>query len=214
MDAAFTLTSMIANGWPVLTVLMIMSILSCTVIVDRIIALRRTATGNRDAFVASVLDILTRQGRARTIEFCKRDPRPISKVIATVIERAATSREALEKTARHAIQSEINDLESYVPILGTIASTAPFVGLLGTVIGIIKAFHHIASDTSGGGGAQVVATGIAEALITTGFGLLVAIPATMAYNYFIRHIQRVSQDMDLAAFSIVESISEGGETKP
>ena len=112
--------------------------------------------------------------------------------------------------ARYSLQSEINDLESYVPILGTIASTAPFVGLFGTVIGIIKAFHSIASDITGG--AQVVAVGIAEALITTAFGLFVAIPATMAYNYFVRHIQRVAQDIDLAAFTVVEKISE--EAKP
>lgn len=213
MDAAFTLTSMIASGWPVLSILMIMSIISCTVILDRIIALRRTATGNRVAFLSSVMDILSRQGRERTIEFCRRDPRPISRVMATIIERSGIDRATLEKVARHSIQSEINDLESYVPILGTIASTAPFVGLLGTVIGIIKAFHSIASDVTGGG-PQVVAIGIAEALITTAFGLLVAIPATMSYNYFIRHIQRVSQDMDLSAFTMIEKLSEGAEQKP
>jgi len=213
MDAAFTLTSMIASGWPVLSILMIMSIISCTVILDRVIALRRTATGNRAAFLSSVMDILSRQGRERTVEFCKRDPRPISRVMAAIIERAGIDRLTLEKVARHSIQSEINDLESYVPILGTIASTAPFVGLLGTVIGIIKAFHSIASDATGGG-PQVVAIGIAEALITTAFGLMVAIPATMSYNYFVRHIQRVSQDMDLSAFTMIEKLSEGAEQKP
>lgn len=204
MDA-FTLSSMIGNGWPVLSVLMIMSILSCTVIVDRIIALRRTMMGNCAAFVTNVVDILGRQGCERAIEFCRRDSRPVSRVIARIIERRGTDRETLEKVARHALQSEINDLEAYVPILGTIASTAPFVGLFGTVIGIIKAFHSIASDVAGG--PQVVAIGIAEALITTAFGLFVAIPATMAYNYFVRYIQKVAQDVDLAAFTVVEKVS-------
>ncbi|MEI6219245.1 MAG: MotA/TolQ/ExbB proton channel family protein [bacterium] len=204
---AFTLSSMIANGWPVLSILLIMSILSCTVIVDRIIALRRTMMGNRAAFVSNVLDILARQGPERAIEFCRRDARPLSRVLGKIVERREAGRETLEKVARYALQSEINDLESYVPILGTIASTAPFVGLFGTVIGIIKAFHSIASDASGG--MQVVAIGIAEALITTAFGLFVAIPATMSYNYFVRYIQKVAQDVDLAGFTVVEKISDG-----
>lgn len=203
---------MIANGWPVLSVLMIMSILSCTVIVDRIIALRRTMMGNCDAFLLNVMDILTRQGPERVIEFCRRDARPLSRVIAKIIERRGTDRDTLEKVARYSLQAEINDLESYVPILGTIASTAPFVGLFGTVIGIIKAFHSIAADV--GGGPQVVAIGIAEALITTAFGLFVAIPATMSYNYFVRHIQKVAQDIDLTTFSVVEKLSQEAKPQP
>ncbi|MEI6971024.1 MAG: MotA/TolQ/ExbB proton channel family protein [bacterium] len=211
MDA-FTLTSMIANGWPVLSVLMVMSILSCTVIVDRIIALRRTMMGNCAAFVGNVVDVLARQGPERAVEFCRRDSRPVSRVLARIIERRGADRETLEKVARHSLQSEINEMEAYVPILGTIASTAPFVGLFGTVIGIIKAFHSIASDVAGG--PQVVAIGIAEALITTAFGLFVAIPATMAYNYFVRYIQKIAQDVDLASFTVVERVSEEASQKP
>jgi biopolymer transport protein ExbB/TolQ len=86
--------------------------------------------------------------------------------------------------------------------LGTIGSISPFVGLLGTVIGIIHAFRAIAENA--GGGPSVVANGIAEALITTALGLFVAIPAVIAYNAFTRKIDRISEDMELAAEEIVD----------
>ena len=101
-------------------------------------------------------------------------------------------------------------LEKYVPILGTIAGTAPFVGLLGTVIGIIKAFHDISVNV--GGGPEVVSAGIAEALITTAFGLVVAIPAVMAFNYFIHKVQKVAEEIDLAAYELIERLSAGQES--
>jgi len=204
MDA-FSLRSMIISGWPVLTVLLIMSIVSCTVILDRILAFNRARMGHHAAFVSNVMDILDRQGAARVIEFCRRDAKPISRVISAIVSVRTNDRAVLERAAQYALQAEINSLESYVPILGTIASTAPFVGLLGTVIGIIKAFQDIAMST--GGGPQVVAVGIAEALITTAVGLCVAIPATMFYNFFVRHTQTVSQDIDLATYGVVEKLA-------
>jgi biopolymer transport protein ExbB/biopolymer transport protein TolQ len=84
---------------------------------------------------------------------------------------------ALERQA----QREVQSLKRGLGLLATVGSTAPFVGLLGTVMGIITAFQSMAA--SGSGGLGTVSNGIAEALITTAFGLLVAIPAVMAYNY-------------------------------
>ena len=82
-------------------------------------------------------------------------------------------------------------LDRRLALLGTIANASPFVGLLGTVIGIIRAFHSI-SLSSGGGGMAVVAGGISEALVSTAAGLGVAIPASMVYNYFTYHSQRLA----------------------
>ena len=92
-------------------------------------------------------------------------------------------------------------LESRLPILGTIACTTPFIGLLGTVIGIIRSFRAV--SVSMGGGHAVVANGIAEALIATAMGLFVAIPAVVAYNYFTRRLQAIEQQLALAAGDII-----------
>ena len=200
----FKLREMIINGWPVLTVLLVMSILSFTVILDRIAVFRR-ARIDRNAFLSNLLKMLSRGGVQEALTFCKRFSCPLSVVAAAIVERPAGSRAELERTAEHALQEQINELESYVSVLATIASTAPFVGLLGTVIGIIRAFNDIAANM--GGGPEVVSAGIAEALITTAVGLFVAIPASIAYNSCIRFIQRVAQDTDHAVYEVIEKVT-------
>ncbi|HMU75317.1 MAG TPA: MotA/TolQ/ExbB proton channel family protein [Elusimicrobiota bacterium] len=87
----------------------------------------------------------------------------------------------------------IEKIEQRLAMLGTIANAAPFVGLLGTVIGIIRAFHTISQAAGSGGGMTLVAGGISEALVSTAAGLAVAIPASMIYNYFTFHLERLQR---------------------
>lgn len=105
--------------------------------------------------------------------------------------------ENIERALRRAATSEATVLESMVPFLATVGSAAPFIGLFGTVIGIIDAFHEIANQ--GSANLATVAPGIAEALGTTAVGLIAAVPAVMAYNYFARKIKVLGAEMD--AFS-------------
>lgn len=105
--------------------------------------------------------------------------------------------ENIERALRRAATSEATVLESMVPFLATVGSAAPFIGLFGTVIGIIDAFHQIANQ--GSANLATVAPGIAEALGTTAVGLIAAVPAVMAYNYFARKIKVLGSEMD--AFS-------------
>jgi biopolymer transport protein TolQ len=105
--------------------------------------------------------------------------------------------ENIERALRRAMTHESTVLESMVPFLATVGSAAPFIGLFGTVIGIIDAFHQIANQ--GSANLATVAPGIAEALGTTAVGLIAAVPAVMAYNWFARKIKVLSAEMD--AFS-------------
>ncbi|MBN2341841.1 MAG: MotA/TolQ/ExbB proton channel family protein [Deltaproteobacteria bacterium] len=100
----------------------------------------------------------------------------------------------VERSLRRAMTAEITYLESMVPFLATIGSTAPFVGLFGTVIGIMISFMQI--NASGSAGMDVVSQGISEALIATAIGLLAAIPSVIAYNYFLRRIRVLSSEME------------------
>lgn len=104
------------------------------------------------------------------------------------------------------VRMRVADMERFVPLLGTIAAAAPFIGLLGTVIGIIRAFRAI--SVSGSGGPQVVAAGIAEALVATALGLFVAIPALVAYNYFSTKIRRTTENIEICADELVETLSK------
>ncbi|RPJ84761.1 MAG: flagellar motor protein MotA [Acidobacteria bacterium] len=116
------------------------------------------------------------------------------------------SREDLMDSVRRAIQRAsaltAADLKRMVPALATVGSTAPFVGLLGTVVGIITAFQGIAATGSGGIGA--VSAGIAEALVETALGLLVAIPAVWFYNYLTGRIEYFNVEMDNSSSELVD----------
>jgi biopolymer transport protein ExbB/biopolymer transport protein TolQ len=118
----------------------------------------------------------------------------------------ALAREDLLDTVRRAIQRAsaltANDLKKGVAALATIGSTAPFVGLLGTVVGIITAFQGIAATGSGGIGA--VSAGIAEALVETALGLVVAIPAVWFYNYLSGRIEYFNVEMDNSSSELVD----------
>jgi biopolymer transport protein TolQ len=105
--------------------------------------------------------------------------------------------ENVERSLRRAATAEVTHLESLVPFLATIGSTAPFVGLFGTVWGIMNAFVNINALTEGGEVSLAVVAGpIAEALIATAIGLFAAIPAVIAYNYFVNRIKILSAEMD------------------
>ena len=116
------------------------------------------------------------------------------------------SREDLVDTVRRAIQRAsaltASDLKKGVAALATIGATAPFVGLLGTVVGIITAFQGIAATGSGGLGA--VSAGIAEALVETALGLIVAIPAVWFYNYLTGRIEYFNVEMDNSSSELVD----------
>jgi len=102
--------------------------------------------------------------------------------------------ESIERSLSRATTSEITRLESMVPFLATTGATAPFVGLFGTVWGIMNSFRSIGER--GQANLATVAPGIAEALIATAIGLVAAIPAVMAYNYFVRRIKVQASEME------------------
>ena len=138
----------------------------------------------------------------------------LAKVVLAALQEYQYSQEGGEKmskedtvdTVRRAIQRASaltgSDLKKMVSALATIGATAPFVGLLGTVVGVINAFQGIAATGSGGIGA--VSAGIAEALVETALGLLVAIPAVWFYNYLTGRIEYFNVEMDNSSSEMVD----------
>jgi biopolymer transport protein ExbB/TolQ len=101
---------------------------------------------------------------------------------------------------------ELANLKRGLPVLATVSSSAPFVGLFGTVGGIITAFQKLADPAKGGGGIGTVSAGIAEALVTTAVGLGVAILAVWFYNFFTARVDDLTVDVDEAASELVDAI--------
>jgi biopolymer transport protein ExbB/TolQ len=119
---------------------------------------------------------------------------PAARLVETVSRAlaaapAGAARDIHDHAVRRHLLATATDLRRGLSLLATVGSTAPFIGLFGTVVGIINAFH--AMGTSGRGGVQTVSTGIAEALVTTAFGIMVAIPAVWLFNHLTQRIARL-----------------------
>jgi biopolymer transport protein ExbB/biopolymer transport protein TolQ len=125
-------------------------------------------------------------------------------VLATLT--GPTHREERQRAAQRAIGRAVAELERGMATLGTIASVAPFIGLFGTVVGVMRAFHDLAA--AAGAGPGLVAVGISEALVTTAGGLLVAIPAVAAFNYFNQKIARFQEDLGWMVEEVLDGLSE------
>ena len=127
---------------------------------------------------------------------------PLGQILVAGIEQRAQNRETMIKSMEAAGIQVVHDLERYLSTLGTVAAIAPLLGLLGTVIGMIKVFSAI--QLVGVGHASALAGGISEALITTATGLAVAIPALFCHRFLIRRIEELAIDMQQDAQRLVD----------
>jgi biopolymer transport protein ExbB len=136
---------------------------------------------------------------------------PLGQILAAgLINRdreRAVMKDSIEDTGRHVV----HELERHLDALGTIAAITPLLGLLGTVIGMVKVFSAI--TTHGVGDPTVLAGGIAEALITTGAGLSVAIPALIGYRYYRNRVDGLVVDMEKEAIKLVEALHRRQDNK-
>jgi biopolymer transport protein ExbB/biopolymer transport protein TolQ len=114
--------------------------------------------------------------------------------------------EAAHRAIERATAVNLSDLKRGLSGLATIGATAPFVGLFGTVVGIINAFQGMALTGSGGIGA--VSAGISEALVATAFGLFVAVPAVWAFNYFTTRVEGFTVEMDNSASELIDYMAK------
>jgi biopolymer transport protein ExbB len=180
------------------------------------------------AFVLALRDRMAKRDLNGALNLSKAEPQsPIAKVIHEALTEYRDGLDAIAKTGPDEVgefdvvdavnraidrvkEREVANMNRGLSGLGTISSGAPFIGLFGTVVGIINAFRAMA--TSGQGGLGAVSAGISEALVTTAAGLLVAIPALMAYNYFTNTIEAFVVDMnDVSSELLSYVLREGRE---
>src|SRR5689334_2850818 len=188
----------------VVVLMMIMSVYSIWVMVERYITFTK-AKNQSLKLLGALSNLLTRGEYGQAIEVTKKyKDSHLAKVIAAgLLEFEATRRDKRQADPEVAVEAArqgmdrtamitVAELKENLGVLATIGATAPFVGLFGTVMGIIRAFEGMAKS---GGGIASVSAGISEALVTTAFGLFVAIPAVWAYNYFQNRIDRFTVEM-------------------
>ena len=192
------------GGWA-LWVLLSASILSFTVIIFKLIEFWNKSKVNRADFVTKIMKRLKKRDMDGAIEICDNTNSPMAPVakagIKAHVDKIANISEAMERE----IMIETLKLERFNTILGTIGSVAVYIGLFGTVIGIIRAFHDISG--AGSGGISIVIGGVSEALIATAAGLFVAIPAIVAYNLFTKRVDDFVINMEYCASEVEDIIS-------
>ena len=127
-------------------------------------------------------------------------------VVRVCLAHAADGADAVEDHKAAAIENERLRYEKRLAFLGTLGNNAPFVGLFGTVLGIIRAFHDLAGSALQGQGTQAVMSGIAEALVATGVGLLVALPSVAMYNVLIRHVETATAGAEAMSREVIAYI--------
>jgi biopolymer transport protein ExbB len=186
--------------------LIILSIVSLTVVFERLWSLRNIGAITLRV-TESILDPIKKGQRDLAIAICKQNSNcPAGRIFLNILEREASARlEVANSIAAEALFEENQKLKKHLWILGTVASSAPFIGLLGTVVGIIKSFESMA--IAGTGGFAVVAAGISEALVATALGLGVAIIAVIFYNYFQTRIATLNGLFRIQVAKIVQNMS-------
>jgi len=128
----------------------------------------------------------------------------LGRILAAGLSNSRHGRDVMKDSIEEAASSVVHDMERYLGALGTIAAIAPLLGLLGTVIGMIKVFTAL--NLEGAGNAAALAGGISEALLTTAAGLCVAIPAMMAHRFYVRRVDTLVVTMEQEAIKLVDAL--------
>ncbi len=186
--------------------LILLSIISVTVVLERLWSLKNMGSVTL-RITESLLEPIKKGQRDLAIAICKQNSQsPAARIFLNLLEREGSQGlDTASTLATEAMFEETQKLKKHLWILGTVASSAPFIGLLGTVVGIIKAFESMA--VAGTGGFAVVAAGISEALVATALGLAVAIIAVIFYNYFQTRISTLNGLFRIQVAKILQQMS-------
>jgi biopolymer transport protein ExbB len=212
MDA-HTLLQLLKDGGLTVYPLGLASVITLTILFERMWRYKGLERGTR-AVTRETIESLVRRDVDAARSACEKSETPISKIFLEAMRWKNIAIEDLDRVLLTARQEAVTDLKRGLWLIGTIGSLAPYVGLFGTVVGIIRAFQSMAAE--GVGGFEVVAAGISEALVATAAGLFVAIVALMFFNYLQTRASALgttyarSCERFLQALIFVENAEAGG----
>jgi biopolymer transport protein ExbB len=202
MSQDFSLIQVMLKGGWAIGLLILLSILVFAVLYERW-SYFRSHFQSRELVMAGLEPFLGRKSPQECIEACDRNGTLLARIIRAGLKAKSDKTDVQQAMEREA-KIQLLKLEKHLPLLATIGSIAPFVGLFGTVLGIIRAFRDLALANAGG--AAVVSQGIAEALIATATGLFVAITAVFIYNTFQARLNAMAQEAEIVISEMNERI--------
>ncbi len=206
-----TIKNLIRDEWVILSLLFFWSLAGLTIICERIYSLWNIAARS-DVFRGRVVAAIEGGDLAKATALCETSQEPLSEVF----ERGLKIFQKTPAKTTEAVTSQrmatVASFKRYLWALGTVGSSAPFVGLFGTVVGILKAFQSM--SVAGTGGFKVVSQGIAAALVATAAGLMVAIYAIIAYNYFVARVNGLGVQYKMSCEEFLFALAEYAKNRP
>jgi len=190
-------------GGIVMFPLLLCSVLALAIIIERFWTLRLSRLAPKSTVNELWGWIKRKELNAKKLRELK-EAAPIGRILAAGLANAKHGREIMKESIQEEASHVVHEMERFLTALGTVAAIAPLLGLLGTVIGMIKVFAQL--ELEGAGNAAALAGGISEALITTAAGLTVAIPALIFHRYFSRRVDEIVVDMEQDALRLVEIV--------
>ena len=197
------------KGGPIMWPILLCSVISFAIIIERLIRIRQEQIDTK-SFMEQISKTLRRNKIMEALDLCDRTGGPIAVVLKAGILKHDRSRNEIREAIEDASIHEVPRLERNLPVLSTVAQVAPLLGLLGTVTGLVKAFQVIESKATllNPVNPGDLAGGIWEALLATTFGLCVAIPTYVAYNYLVSRVDGFVLDMERSATDLMNILGE------
>ena len=191
---------LMSKGGPLMWLILFNGLLAAAVFLERFLAFHRAQIHATD-FVNGIRNALLRGNYREATATCDETTGPVAQVVKTAIVTRDRSRDEIREAVEETAHTEVAHLERRLVILATIAQVTPLIGFLGTVMGMIQMFRVIQEAQLPSPGQ--LAGGVWIALLTTAAGLVVAVPAYVAYNYLVSRVQHLVLDMEKAASDIV-----------
>lgn len=188
-------------------VILIMAFVAVGLVAWRGYVIVRSSLG-RGEFLASISKLIKGGDLAKAIRFAKDSPMPIAAVFTAILQKAEKGEKAMNRAVDEVFLTEAPRIQRITPLLVTIANIATLTGLLGTIFGLILAFDAVA-NVPAAQRAQALATGIAIAMNTTFFGLMVAIPTLVAHGALTTQTEKLIEEMDEKSTKLINVLVEG-----
>jgi len=213
------------KGGFVMYPILICSLVAVTIFFERMFYLKSIKTKSKK-FVLRVKNLVKKGSIELAISACRKSPTPISKIMLAGLMKFGRGRDEIKEAVEDSANQEIPVLEGNLSTLSTVGNITPLLGLLGTVFGMIKAFNVI--SIMGVSKPEALAGGISEALLTTAFGLSIAIPTVVIYNYLSHRVDKLIREMEVNCVELIDlltyqennsngtirdSLSQGGEAE-
>jgi biopolymer transport protein ExbB len=194
----------LVKGGPVMVPIGLSSVVALAAFFERMWSLRRDRVVPQ-SFCVEIIELVRQERYQDAVTLCKKRDTPIARILEVAIEARGESRSLIKERVEEVGRREAAELERYLPVISTVASLGPLLGLLGTVSGMITTFEAIGAG--GMGKMEFVAGGISIALITTFSGLLVAIPSVIGHRYLASKVDGLVVDLEEVSLGVVDLLA-------